>query len=581
MTTDLWFGTSGRRDAAVMIVGEAWGAEESNQQQPFVGESGRELDRMLAEAGIERKDCFATNIVPARPPGNELYKWFVPTKEARSAKLPTVNGLYPSERIQIGLNNLYAQIEAIKPKLIIGCGNYPFWALSSNVRIDDSKDPSGWKIPGGIATWRGSQLLTDVGARGFRYLPIYHPAGILRNWSTRAITVHDLRVRTPLALRHSWSKPSKLYIAPPSFSEATRYLGQMLRRLDNSSVSAAVDIETKGPTIACIGLSHDGLSAICIPFLVSKEKGTIVESYWPFDQEIYLVKMLRAVLNHPNLFIIGQYFAYDVQYLTRWWHTLPRCGHDTYIAQHVLFPGTPKSLDYLASLYNKVFYRFWKEDSKEWEETSDLATHLRYNCDDCFETWNAYHCQVNALKQTNKVGPFNHKMEEWLLAVEMMNRGVLIDKAVRSELSDRVADEAQKRVNWLKRVVPEWVLPDVKKGAKPWYSSAIQQRRFFYEELGLKTVHHRVTGNPSVDDTSLEEIKLRYPEFTQIADTILELRSLGVFQNNFLHAALDPDGRMRCFFNPGGTDTMRWSSSKNAFRRGTNLQNIPMGDEEL
>ena len=54
--TDPWFGTHGPRDAEIVIVGEAWGAEESAARRPFVGGAGNELHRMLAEAGMLRHD---------------------------------------------------------------------------------------------------------------------------------------------------------------------------------------------------------------------------------------------------------------------------------------------------------------------------------------------------------------------------------------------------------------------------------------------------------------------------------------------------------------------------------------------
>ena len=57
-------------------------------------------------------------------------------------------------------------------------------------------------------------------------------------------------------------------------------------------------------------------------------------------------------------------------------------------------------------------------------------------------------------------------------------------------------------------------------------------------------------------------------------------RSLGVFLSTFCLMPLDTDGRMRCSFNVCGTETMRFSSSENAFGTGGNLQNIPKGEEK-
>ncbi|TPG57174.1 uracil-DNA glycosylase [Roseomonas nepalensis] len=61
----------GVADSGLVLVGEAPGADEDRQGKPFVGVSGRLLDRMLASIGVERaRNAYLTNILPWRPPGN-------------------------------------------------------------------------------------------------------------------------------------------------------------------------------------------------------------------------------------------------------------------------------------------------------------------------------------------------------------------------------------------------------------------------------------------------------------------------------------------------------------------------------
>ena len=60
----------GNPQAEVMIVGEAPGADEDRLGEPFVGRSGHLLDKMLATIDLRREDCYITNILPWRPPGN-------------------------------------------------------------------------------------------------------------------------------------------------------------------------------------------------------------------------------------------------------------------------------------------------------------------------------------------------------------------------------------------------------------------------------------------------------------------------------------------------------------------------------
>ncbi|MBR1600481.1 MAG: uracil-DNA glycosylase, partial [Alphaproteobacteria bacterium] len=60
----------GNPNAKVMLIGEAPGADEDRMGLPFVGRSGQLLEKMLNAIGLNRKDCYITNILPWRPPGN-------------------------------------------------------------------------------------------------------------------------------------------------------------------------------------------------------------------------------------------------------------------------------------------------------------------------------------------------------------------------------------------------------------------------------------------------------------------------------------------------------------------------------
>jgi uracil-DNA glycosylase len=580
MESDLFFGTSGPRNAEIAIVGEAWGADEARAQRPFVGESGKELNRMLGEAGIDRERCFCTNIVPERPPGNDMWRFFYSNAEVKANKVEGYRALYPKENVRRGLDRLNSQLNRVAPRLVVLCGNYPLWALTDAGDVENKKplerNPDGWsgKIPAGITKWRGSMLKTLDGVPA---LPIYHPAGILRNWATRAVTVHDLKLRVPLALNDAWEKPEWTRVLGTELLSVIHFLDKLLHLLEKGPVLGSTDIETKKGCIASLGISVDGHTALAIPFI--KPTTTGLTNWWSLDEEVLIVKLLRKILHHPNYKRIGQNWIYDTQYLSHWWRIEPDVDFDTMLAQHLLFPGSPKALYYLASIYCRDYYAFWKEDSNEWEGDLDIDRLLYYNCDDVIYTWRVAKELRAAIEATNNLERYSYLLETWFLAVEMMQRGIAIDKKVRSDMSIRVMEEAQDRIDFLCRVVPECCLPPVGRTAKPWYSSAKQQQRLFYEMMGCKSIHHRKTGNITANTEALEELKIRYPELTQVLDSIIELRSLGVFQNNFLSAAIDPDDRMRCSFNPAGTETLRWSSSENAFGRGTNLQNIPKGDE--
>jgi uracil-DNA glycosylase family 4 len=144
----------GNPQARVMFVGEAPGRDEDQAGLPFVGRSGKLLDRMLAAIGLDRTSAYIANIIPWRPPGN---------------RTPT-----PQES-QICLPFILRQIELADPDVLVCLGGPSSQALL------------GFKD--GIRRTRGRWLSFDTGKREIRAMATFHPAYLLRS---------------PLEKRHAW-----------------------------------------------------------------------------------------------------------------------------------------------------------------------------------------------------------------------------------------------------------------------------------------------------------------------------------------------------------------------------------------
>jgi DNA polymerase I-like protein with 3'-5' exonuclease and polymerase domains len=143
----------------------------------------------------------------------------------------------------------------------------------------------------------------------------------------------------------------------------------------------------------------------------------------------------------------------------------------------------------------------------------------------------------------------------------------------------------RERINqWLLKIIPQSYLAQSeyspKQSKRQWTASPTQQRDLFYRILGFPAKRNRKTGNETLDAEALERLKHDVPWAARVWDAMELQRSIGVFHNTFVEAELEPNGRMKCSFNTAGTETFRWSSSKNVFWRGTNLQNIPKGEEK-
>ena len=547
---------TGPAPAKIMIVGEAPGEQEVARGEPFVGYSGLELSKMLQEAGIMRSACFLTNVIRTRPPGNDIGAFIAERKKDITPQHGLVRDKMCLPPVWEGIELLKREIELVRPNIIIALGNVAMWALTGK---------------SGITSWRGSTLQTDLDLAldySPKVLPAYSPSSVMRQWSWRQILVHDLRRAKAQSESRELIRPDYYFITRPDYGTVASVLSQLLSQLTSGPKRLAVDIETRAGHIACIGFAWSRLEALCIPLMCVER----ADGYWTLEEEASLMHLLYQVLTHQNCEVIGQNFSYDAQYFWRHLHYLPRLKHDTMLAQHVCFSNMQKGLDFLSSMYCQ-HHEYWKDDGKTWDEKTGEDQLWRYNCQDAVITF-----EVAAVEQANvdsmrlrEVHDFQQKL--FWPVLQSMNRGIRIDHAKRASFAMSLLDEISAREHWLHTVFGQPI--NIK--------SPKQMQELFYGELGQKPILGRKTGTVTCDDEALGRIADREPLLRPVVKKIQELRSLGVFLSTFVNAPLDVDGRMRCSFNIAGTETYRFSSSKNAFGSGLNLQNIPKGggDDDL
>ncbi len=148
----------GNPQARIMFVGEAPGRDEDIEGLPFVGRSGKLLDRMIAAIGLDRSSAYIANVIPWRPPGN---------------RTPT-----PQET-QICLPFIQRQIELVNPDVLVTLGNPSTQTLLSTRE--------------GIMRTRGRWFEYHTGTRAIRALATFHPAYLLRSPSYKRMAWQDLR----------------------------------------------------------------------------------------------------------------------------------------------------------------------------------------------------------------------------------------------------------------------------------------------------------------------------------------------------------------------------------------------------
>lgn len=160
---------------------------------------------------------------------------------------------------------------------------------------------------------------------------------------------------------------------------------------------------------------------------------------------------------------------------------------------------------------------------------------------------------------------FDLQMQVDHLALDMMLRGIEIDPEAKRLLGEQVAHEQAIRMEIILRWVPS---------ANEKLPNSNKQMKELFLQLGLKPGKDRKTHRDTYDNEVLFSRSKSHPKLKELLWAIMEWRTLDKMRSNYLESRLDPDGRMRSSLNTAGPETFRWSSSKNPWGRGTNLQNI-------
>ncbi len=153
LRTKLVFGV-GNPDAHLVFVGEAPGADEDMQGEPFVGKAGQLLTKMIEAMGYARRDVYICNILKCRPPGN---------------RNPEPDEIAKCEPF------LKAQLAALRPRVIVALGKFAAQCL-----LRDDTPIS--RLRGTFRSYEGIQLM-----------PTFHPAYLLRDPSKKKEAWEDLK----------------------------------------------------------------------------------------------------------------------------------------------------------------------------------------------------------------------------------------------------------------------------------------------------------------------------------------------------------------------------------------------------
>ncbi len=559
----------GPRGAKLLILGEALGKNEVEKLKPFVGDSGYFLDDVLRCASIPRSDCYVMNVIPTRPPDNKvdrLEELGVTLEECQE---------WCRERIR-----------EIQPTCVLALGAVALHTLTGHVDITD---------------WRGSILETDVRGIPIKVVPTFHPSYVMRMAEKTAkkereakgsvkYTYGSARLSMVMDSKRAWlertspgvDRLSRELIVSPTLEQVRQYLYKAVE-----APRVAVDVETMGKWVDCIGFAIHPTSAICIP------RGA---QYWSSQSEL-VDSMLRDFLwNHTGL--VAQNASFDMTMLMGNGLPLKRLYLDTQVAHHFMYPELPHDLHYLTSIYTKEPYYKWR-----LRAAKRLEDRWLYNAMDAVVTIEVAKALVSELCEIKvEKDFFGYVMPLFHTILKMGLRGVKADVQYQADLK-RVLEYliVRREKKALTQLGLQGKPLDEIFGAPPTLSpkvtlelpkkrrakrvvlfnlnSATQLKKLLYEKWGFPKQFQRKKKTVTVDDDAIR--KLMKGKGTalcpnpRVLENILHVRDARKRKSTYADLELSFDGRLRTLYSVTGTETGRLNSKQDYFGQGWNSQNPP------
>ncbi len=533
----------GSKNAKYIIVGEAPGKNEVKTGRPFVGASGKLLDRLMVRAGIPRSDCYITNTVKEYPQPSGKIDSFISVKIEkceRSSKTSWFGKFATLEYLEYE-TELVTEINNCTGNIIIAVGATALFALT---RL------------GNITLRRGS-IYEDERFPGKKIIPIIHPSAALRVYDYEYFIYFDLARVKREASYPELKLPNRNLRIEPTFEEAMYYLETCM---EHNIIG--FDIETKRTKangkfidweISCLGFATGENDAMCIPLL--DKKG---DNYFDPDREFELWKKVKEVLEHKKVTKLAQNMMFDASFIYKKHNIIINNMEDTMVAQGVLIPDFPKSLAFLVSMYTREPY--YKDEGKmHLNFGGDVEKFWRYNAKDACTILEIFKVQVENLKALGNYETYKKQVALLPALLFMQAKGIKMDTDAMKQESIAVLQEVEEKKLELNRLC----------GREINHNSPKQLMQYFYVEKKIKPF--RKGGKLTTNVDALKRLAREHKE----AGLILELRGLTKMRSTYLEMAFDEDNRLRCKWNPVGTVSGRLSSGKTIFGTGGNLQNIP------
>lgn len=513
MTERVYVPGLGPIGAKLLILGEAPSYQETAARQPFVGASGRELSYLLKDAGINRSDCWITNVC----------KYEVPPASKKDKRPFQVRATEHGIDMDQQLSELQVEINDVNPNCILALGGTALWALSGKK---------------GIGHFRGSIMY----GMSHKFVPTYHPAHLLHQASggefkgywNKQVMIHDFK----RALRQSQFPELVLPHRTVEICQNSAHLAEFLARYKDKR-GMAVDIEANGTCIpVCVGIAFNKHHAMVIPLWNVQGISTI-----PDVDMVQIWILLAEALWEKD--IIGQNFNYDRDKILRLGFAIRRLANDTMLKAHAINPELPKGLAFNTSIYTEE--PFYKDEGMYEGSITDLFKGCGKDACVTYEINENMDADLDELGMRSFYKNFLLKLPNFYWDIE--KQGFRVDPEERDSL-------LRKYIEWDERVRYELF---ALVGTEVNVNSPVQIATLLWENYKLP--RKDTTGEEDITALLNSPTAVKDESQRKVLELILEGRRVRKSISTYLMALPDFDGRMRTTYFPC-LDTGRTSTGQ-------------------
>lgn len=407
-----------------------------------------------------------------------------------------------------------------------------------------------------LSKWHLSLLDAEPALKCRKVIPTFHPDQVKADWSLGLyMELAFQRAREESSSAEYARKPHRFLLNPP-LDETFAVLDSLVEK-----DCLALDIETGRGQINTFGIAWSESDAIAIGCLPDRCSANNLLELWQ--------RIARVCAGPARKFM--QNGIYETLYCARYGIRINNFAHDTMVAQKFLWPELEKGLDNVGRLYTREPY--WKDDGrvateagkrKDWGAIRDWSAHYRYNACDTTGTFEAALAQRKDLAERSMLDLHdNYLVRMFPIVAEMCLRGLPLCRETQAAL----VSQYEQKVAELTRGLSREINPRSPK-----------QKLTLFKDKGYAIPKVRVANGGSrhsVNELSLKKLRLKHPNDADIPK-LLEIAEYEKALSSYFRVVSDPlDGRIRFMLDPHGTETGRWSSSKDAWYRGFNAQTIP------